>query len=155
MDGSYVPWIVPCTAVQVGGWTLCVKYCSGGHKDQFGTPHAHVQGTPGTRDGPDAAVLGPGAMAVGSGPTWHEKCSSGGHKDQFDTPTCLCLEQFRDPGWSRCCWSWPWCHGGGQWSDLAWKMLLRRSQGSVWYTLMPVFKALQGLRMLLFLALVP
>ena len=54
--------------------------------DQFDTPHAHVQGIPGTLDGPDPAVLVPGAVVVGSGPARHGQCGSGCHKDQFDTP---------------------------------------------------------------------
>ena len=73
-------------------------------------------------------------------------------------PTCPCSGHSWDSGWSRCCCSWPWRHGCGQWSNLAWKMQLRRSQGSVWYPHMPVFRTVQGPRMvqmLLILTLVP
>ena len=80
-----VPVLAPSSECEFTGSTLCGKGCSGGHKDQFGTPHAPVWGIPGTQDAPGPAVLGPGAVFVGSGPARHGQCCSGGLKDQFTT----------------------------------------------------------------------
>ena len=81
-----MPVIAPSSGLKFTGSTLCGKGCSGSHKDQFGTQHAPVRGIPGAQDGPDPAVLVPGAVLVGSGPARHRLSCSGGHMDQFDTP---------------------------------------------------------------------
>ena len=62
-----MPVIVSSSGCEFTSSTLCGKGCSGSHKDQFGTQHAPVRGIPGTQDGPDPAVLGPGGVFVGSG----------------------------------------------------------------------------------------